>query len=102
MSMSRKIQINKFRIIFFSLVLVILSVYSCDKPTINFGSSFITDNSTNVVVIDTISTLLSTVSLDSFPTTATGTQLIGRYHDDYFGTITAESFLQIGPPPNIP
>jgi hypothetical protein len=102
MSMSRKIQIKKSRVIFFSLTLVILSVYSCDKPSINFGSSLITDNSTNIVVIDTMTTTLSTISLDSFPTAGTGTQLIGRYHDDAFGTIRSESFLQIAPPPNIP
>jgi hypothetical protein len=102
MSMSRKIQIEKYRFIFFSFILIIFFFISCDKPTINFGNSFITNNSTSIVVIDTSTLLLSTISLDSFPTTATGTQLIGRYHDDYFGTITSESFLQIGPPPNVP
>lgn len=100
--MSIKIQIKKYRFIFFSPVLTILFFISCDKPTINFGTTFISNNNTNIVVIDTSTLLLSTISLDSFPTAGTGTQLIGRYHDNYFGTITSESFLQIGPPAGLP
>src|SRR5580698_3503569 len=100
--MSRKIQIKKYRFIFFSSVLVIFFFTSCDKPTIDFGNTFISNNNSSIVVVDTSTLLLSTISLDSFPTAGTGTQLIGRYHDDYFGTITSESFLQIGPPPGLP
>ncbi len=102
MSMSRKIQIKRYRFIFFSFLFVIFFFISCDKPTINFGSSFITNNNTSVVVVDTVTLALSTVSLDSFPTAGTGAQLIGRYHDPYFGIITSESFLQIGPPASVP
>jgi hypothetical protein len=100
--MSIKIQIKKYRFIFFSPVLAIFFFISCDKPTINFGSTFISNNNTSIVVIDTSTLLLSTISLDSFPTAGTGTQLIGRYHDNYFGTITSKSFLQIGPPSALP
>ena len=102
MSMSRKIQIKRYRFIFFSFLFVIFFFISCDKPTIDFGSTFITNTNTAVVVIDTATLTLSTISVDSFPTTATGTQLIGRYQDPYFGTITSESFLQIGPPASVP
>ena len=102
MSMSRKIQIKRYRFIFFSFLFVIFFFTSCDKPTINFGSSFITNNNTSVVVVDTVTLALSTVSQDSFPTAGTGAQLIGRYQDPYFGIITSESFLQIGLPAIIP
>src|SRR5579862_741657 len=100
--MSIQSQIKKYRFIFFSPVLAIVFFISCDKPTITFGNTLISNNNSSVVVIDTSTLLLSTISLDSFPTAGTGTQLIGRYHDDYFGTITAESFLQIGPPQGLP
>ncbi|HSZ84773.1 MAG TPA: DUF4270 family protein [Puia sp.] len=100
--MSIKSQIKKYRFIFFSSGLAIFFFISCDKPTISFGNTFISNNNTSIVVIDTSTLLLSTISLDSFPTAGTGTQLIGRYHDDYFGTITSESFLQIGPPQGLP
>jgi uncharacterized protein DUF4270 len=100
--MSRKIQIKKYCFVFFSPILAILLFTSCDKPSIEFGNTFISNNNTSIVVIDTSTLLLSTISLDSFPTAGTGTQLIGRYHDDYFGTITSESFLQIGPPQGVP
>jgi hypothetical protein len=99
--MSRKSQIPKFLSLFFSFLLIVLFYISCDKPTIDYGSQFITNNNTNVVVIDSVTTQLSTVSLDSFPTAATGAQMIGSYHDPYFGTITSSSYLQIGPPPTI-
>jgi hypothetical protein len=101
-SMSRKNEITKYRFIFFISVAVLFFLASCDKPSIDFGTTFITSNNTNVVVVDTFTTILSTISRDSFPTAGTGTQMIGRYHDNYFGTISSQSFIQIGPPPNIP
>jgi len=102
MSMSSKNQIKEYGLIFFSIIFGAFIFSSCDKPTINFGTSFISTNSSAVVVIDSVTTVLSTVSLDSFPTASTGAQLIGRYNDPYFGIITSKSFLQIGPPPSIP
>ncbi|HLX90702.1 MAG TPA: DUF4270 family protein [Puia sp.] len=99
--MSRKSQITRYPAIFFSIISGICIFSSCDKPTITFGSSFITTNNTSIVVVDTTTLLLSTVSLDSFATAATGAQLIVQYHDPYFGNIVSKSYLQIGPP-NVP
>jgi hypothetical protein len=84
-----------------SAVAILLAI-GCQKPTINFDQSFINTNPTNVIVIDSITTQLSTIQLDSFNTTGSGTLLIGRYADPDFGVISAQAYLQIGPPTNLP
>ncbi|HEX4850698.1 MAG TPA: DUF4270 family protein, partial [Puia sp.] len=39
---------------------------------------------------------------DSFATAGTGSMLLGRYRDPFFGTVTSRTVLQIGPPTNLP
>jgi len=82
--------------------LVVLLLAGCQKPSINFGTSFSNDNTTNVVAIDTFSVAMSTVLVDSFATAGTGSLLIGRYKDPYFGIVTSKSILQVTPPTNLP
>ncbi|MBS1918378.1 MAG: DUF4270 family protein [Bacteroidetes bacterium] len=77
---------------------VLFSFIACDKPSISFGTTFINNNNTNIIVVDTFTTALSTVRLDSFPTNSTGVMLIGSYNDPYFGTITSKAVLQFGVP----
>jgi hypothetical protein len=74
----------------------------CKKPSINFGNSFSQDNTTNVVVTDTFGVSLSTVFVDSFPTAASGSMLVGTYRDEVFGTVASKSFLQLMPPSSLP
>jgi hypothetical protein len=80
----------------------ILLLDACQKPSINFGTTFTNENTTNVVAIDTFSVRLSTVLVDSFATAATGNLLVGRYNDPYFGVVTSKSYLQVTPPTNLP
>ncbi len=98
MSITRKNKYKNVSITFLVSVLATCFLAGCDKPNINFGTTFVNNNNTNIIVVDTFTATLSTVALDSFPTAGTGTMLIGRYNDPYFGNITSRSFLQMGIP----
>jgi hypothetical protein len=100
-NMTRRIVPSRIPAVLFSL-LAIAFLSGCQKPTVNFGQAFINSNNTNIIVIDTATMALSTVQVDSFPTTATGNLLIGRYLDPEFGVISSKTYLQVGPPGNIP
>lgn len=83
-------------------VLFILAVTACTKPQIRFESVYNGDNATNVVTVDTFSVQLTSVFLDSFTTSGTPVQLLGRYIDPFFGVITSQSFSDIGTPFPLP
>jgi hypothetical protein len=100
--MSRNNQFRQNSILFLLPAFVILVLTGCEKPSINFGNGYSNENTTNVVVTDTFRVDLSTVFVDSFSTAATGSILVGRYKDPYFGTIASESFLQVSPPSSLP
>jgi hypothetical protein len=102
MSMKRINRGWKFSTAFFLTVLSIILLTGCEKPNIAFGTNFVANNTTNIVVLDTFSANLSTVMLDSIPTAGTGVMLIGSYDDSYFGNISSRSFLQIAKPASIP
>lgn len=93
--MTRKCYFRHRLFLFLLPVLLMLGMLSCSKPSINFGTNFGSDNSTNVISVDTFGVKLSTVFLDSFPTSGTGNMLLGQYKDPYFGTITSRSFSEI-------
>jgi hypothetical protein len=100
-SMTSRKQVKRNQLVFLPVLAVILWA-SCQKPNINFGQYFVAGDPTNIIVIDTLSPVLSTVVLDSFPTAGSGTLLIGRYQDTAFGIVTCKTFLQVGPPPVLP
>jgi hypothetical protein len=50
----------------------------------------------NVIVVDTITVKVSTVRLDSLPTSNTGILLVGGYDDAKLGRTQGEAYLQIG------
>jgi len=79
-----------------------MAVTGCTKPVISFQSVYNGDNATNVVKIDTFAVQVSTVFLDSFVTSGTSAQLLGRYIDPFFGTITSRSYSDIGTPNPLP
>jgi Domain of unknown function (DUF4270) len=88
--------------IYFLPVLLILAFVACTKPQIAIKNVYNGDNSTNVVTVDTFAVKLSTVFSDSFPTSGTSTQLLGRYIDPFFGTTTSHSYTDIGLPFPLP
>jgi Domain of unknown function (DUF4270) len=83
-------------------VLIILAISACTKPNIAFNSVYSPGNATNIVTVDTFAVQVSTVFLDSFTTSGTITQLLGRYIDPFFGTITSQSYSDIGTPFPLP
>jgi Domain of unknown function (DUF4270) len=83
-------------------VLFILAISACTKPQISFQSVYNGDNATNIVSVDTFAVKISTVFLDSFTTSGTQSQLLGRYIDPFFGTITSRSYSDIGTPFPLP
>ncbi len=63
----------------------------------NIGSNFL-ESQTNVVLIDTFTVSLSTVVLDSFPTSSDSILLVGYFKDNNVGKISCSSYFQIGLP----
>jgi len=96
--MARKCYFRKRSFIYLIPVLFMLAIFACTKPQIAFESVYNGDNSTNVITVDTFSVQVSTVFLDSFTTSGTSAQLLGRYVDPFFGTITSRSYTDIGTP----
>ena len=76
----------------------------CEKqPALNFGSTYLDDNTgANVVLVDTATIAMSTVYVDSTSTAATGYLMVGAYNDQYLGTVTSRAFLQVAPPASLP
>src|SRR5690242_11850174 len=81
--------------LFYASLLVLLT--SCYRESIQFEGDP-PDSYTQVVKIDTISPVISTVMIDSFATGGTSAFLIGSYNDPHFGKINTRAFLQIGKP----
>ena len=100
--MTRKCNLRRRLSLYLLPVLLLLGMFSCTKPSINFGTNFSSDNNTNVIGIDTFSVKMSTVFLDSFPTSGSGTMLLGQYKDPYFGNIASRSFSEITYPGTLP
>ncbi|MDB5280262.1 MAG: hypothetical protein JWR61_5217 [Ferruginibacter sp.] len=75
-------------------------ISSCEKQDITFGSGFIDNTITNLVLVDTVTVNVSTVYVDSFVTSGTHSILAGKYKDEKFGTIASQSFVQLGLPSN--
>lgn len=74
-----------------------IAVTGCQKKEIQFGSG-LPDSFTRILTIDTVTPFLSTVVLDSFPTSGNGVLLIGRCVDPLMGPTLAQAFFQVGLP----
>ncbi len=66
-----------------------------DPNTLGISNSAFTSDY-GVVVVDTVTVDVSTVLLDSFPTSNTGSVLVGGYIDNKLGRMQAEGYLQLG------
>lgn len=82
----------------FSLLFIMFSNASCEKQNIDFNSNFIDNTITNLVLVDSSTVEISTVYVDSFVSSNTNTILAGKYKDEQFGTVSSQSFLQLGVP----
>ncbi len=70
----------------------------CQKTAIQYGQQYIDNGITNIILVDSIAPVVSTIYKDSVPTSQSGTILAGSYSDPYFGKTTTTSYLQLGPP----
>ena len=71
---------------------------SCTKASIFFGQNDIAQNYSNIVQTDTMTTWMSTLFVDSIPTSASGNIYVGNYNDDYYGNVNVRSYFEITPP----
>lgn len=85
-------------------VIIIVLVYNigCKKADIEFGEQFIDAGYTNVIVVDTLTPIISTIFRDSIATSQSSSVLIGSYKDPYFGKVTANSFFVLSSPSTSP
>ena len=83
---------------FLSVLLTVFFYTSCTKPDITFGESYLSNSFTNIVSVDTATSLISTVFIDSFITSATTRAVVGTYNDPYFGAVSAQSYFPLSPP----
>jgi hypothetical protein len=81
------------------ILLVLLTVGGCQEnpESSSLGKEYV-NSGTRVGLIDTFAVRLSTVIMDTMVTSGTGSMLVGTYHDEVFGGLTCESFLQVGIP----
>ena len=94
-----KISIDYFKYCLLSLILPAFILFGCNKPQIQFGEAYVNNNYSNIVLVDTLSAKLSTIYRDSVITSGSSSILVGKYSDDFFGTTTAKSFIELQPPP---
>ncbi len=80
------------------LLTISASITSCEKETIDFPTPFVDNNTTNIILVDSSTVEMSTVYVDSFATSGSGTLFAGNYTDPQFGKINAESYMQVGLP----
>ncbi len=83
--------------IFLSLVLVIAAIFntSCTKPSeFTIGKNFL-ESETNVTIIDTFKTNVSTIFIDSLISSGTGIGYIGYYRDSVFGSVNCETYFDL-------
>jgi hypothetical protein len=71
---------------------------SCSKVSVDLGTDFVDNSTTNLVLVDSTTLEISTVYVDSFSTSAGGSILAGSYTDPQFGKIKSNSFVQLGAP----
>ncbi|AYB29441.1 DUF4270 family protein [Chryseolinea soli] len=82
--------------IFFIGLLVICLGCDHDPGVLGLGSNFSSDF--GMMVVDTTTVQVSTVLLDSIPTSSTGSLLMGGYSDPKLGNLTAKGYIQVTNP----
>lgn len=71
---------------------------SCKKVDVDFGEQQIDVDHTEIIMLDTITPVVSTVFVDSFSTAAPGTVLIGTNTDQVFGKVSAATYFEVAAP----
>lgn len=79
------------------IVFCCIGFVACQKKEIQFGTGM-QDSFTRLITVDTFTPFLSTVVLDSFPTSGTNVLFVGRTEDPVMGPTIAQTFFQLGLP----
>jgi len=80
-------------------ICAVVSLNGCVKANIVFGQDQVDHGLTNIVKIDTVTPVMSTLFVDSIPTSGRGIAMMGGYDDAYFGSIQPRSYFELAPPP---
>jgi len=88
------LKIIPLTIISFALLLAT----GCQKTAIQYGQQYVDNGITNIILVDSIKPVVSTVYKDSVITSQSGSVLTGSYSDIYLGKTSASSYLQLAPP----
>ncbi len=83
---------------FIVIPLFFFMVAGCQKTAIQYGEQYVDNGITNIILVDSISPVISTIYKDSVITSQGGSLLVGSYQDVYFGKTSATSYLQLAPP----
>src|ERR1700704_3729970 len=88
------------RLFLFSSISALFLLVGCQKqPVLTFGPTYVADNNgANIVLVDTSTTIMSTLFTDSTATAGTGFLMVGNYRDAFFGEVSTRAFLQVTPP----
>jgi hypothetical protein len=76
---------------------ILFSACTDEQNEFSLGENFI-ESQTSIKLIDTFAVQLSSVLLDSLPSSMIDTQLIGNYYDTIFGRVTCSSYFEVGLP----
>ena len=88
----------QFKRVIFFFSFIFFCITACQKVDINYGNQVLDNQYTQVISIDTFTASLSTVYIDSFPTSGTGVTLLGGFYDTSFGRIDTKCFFELNPP----
>ena len=91
----RHIPVVSYLISFTFFSLILLLTIGCQKTAIQYGQQYIDNGITNIILVDSISPVVSTIYKDSVPTSQSGSLQVGSYKDAFFGKTTANSYLQL-------
>jgi hypothetical protein len=77
---------------------IIFLAAGCQKTAIQYGEQYVDNGVTNIILVDSISPVVSTIFKDSVVTSLGNSLLVGSYTDSYFGKTSASTYLQLAPP----
>lgn len=81
-------------VLFFAFSAILTT--SCDDEGLLKADENFTSGGLQTVYVDTFSVVTSTVFMDSLPSSARGTLLVGGYKDNLLGKINSSTYFQIG------
>lgn len=79
---------------YLACALLIAGASACDKKGFSYDN-IVADDGTEYLITDSVTLNMSTVYLDSIPTSALGVALCGTHNDPVFGKISATSYWQV-------